>query len=190
MRTIDCRTMACPMPVVMVKRALQEDSSGLRVLLEGGAPRENVTRYAKNQGYDVSESVVDGVVALEITAEKEGFVPAQGVGEAVVLVVSDRMGDGPEELGRLLMKNFIITLLDCSEVPGQIFFLNTGVLLTTEGSEVLEVLNTMEKAGVGIFSCGVCLDYFGRKDGLKAGKVTNMFTIAEALLHARTVLRP
>ena len=87
------------------------------------------------------------------------------------------------------MKNFIITLLDMAAVPDLILFVNTGVLLTTEGSEVLEALEKLGNCGVEVFSCGVCLDFFQRKDKLAAGAVTNMFTIAESLLQARSVIR-
>jgi selenium metabolism protein YedF len=107
----------------------------------------------------------------------------------VLLVSSDRLGDGPEELGRLLMKNFLITLLDVPEPPDRIFFVNAGVLLATAGSEVVEALEKLGNHGVEVFSCGVCLDFFGRREQLAAGAVTNMFTIAESLLAARSVVR-
>jgi selenium metabolism protein YedF len=110
-------------------------------------------------------------------------------GATVMLIGSDRLGDGPEELGRLLMKNFIITLLDLPEPPDRMLFLNTGVLLTAEGSEVIEALEALGNRGVEVLSCGVCLDYFKKKESLAAGAVTNMFTIAESLLTARSVVR-
>lgn len=105
-----------------------------------------------------------------------------------MLIASDRLGDGPEELGRLLMKNFIITLLDLAELPDRMFFLNRGVMLTTEGSEVLEALEKLGNRGVEVLSCGVCLDFFQRKELLRAGTVTNMFTTAEGLLGAGLVI--
>ena len=106
-----------------------------------------------------------------------------------MLVASDRLGDGPEELGRLLMKNFIITLLDLDEVPDRLLFVNSGVFLTTEGSELLEALDKLGNRGVEVLSCGLCLDFFKRKDKLRAGAVTNMFTIAESLMQAGSVVR-
>ena len=106
-----------------------------------------------------------------------------------MLIASDRLGDGAEELGRLLMKNFVITLLETDEIPERMLFLNNGVLLTTEGSEVIEVLEKLEGRGVEIFSCGVCLDFHNRRDKLKAGSVTNMFTIAESLLKGASIVR-
>jgi selenium metabolism protein YedF len=109
--------------------------------------------------------------------------------KTVILVASDRLGDGADELGRLLMKNFIITLLDLERLPDRMLFLNSGVLLTSEGSEVLEALEALGNRGVEVLSCGVCLDFYHKKEKLKAGTVTNMFTIAESLMQAGSVIR-
>lgn len=193
MKNVDCRNMACPLPVVTVKRALEEaGAGGVRVLLDDGPPRENVTRFAVNRGYEVTEEAVDGGYLLTIGggggSDSVVTGPVAG-GARIMLVASDRMGDGPEELGRLLMKNFIITLLDMELLPDRIFFVNSGVLLTTEGSELLEALEALGNRGVEIFSCGVCLDFFHRKELLRSGTVTNMFTIAESMMKATSVIR-
>jgi selenium metabolism protein YedF len=190
MNSLDVRGMSCPMPVVSVKRALESSAGELRVLLDDGAPRENVKRFAQGRGYQLQEEPTEGGFALTITGEarREATV-SQGVGPAVMLIGSDRLGDGPEELGRLLMRNFIMTLLDLSELPDRMLFLNTGVLLTAAGSEVIEALEALGNRGVEVLSCGICLDYFKKKELLAAGGVTNMFTIAESLLKARSVVR-
>lgn len=191
MKTIDCRNMACPAPVVTTKRALEQTSGeALQVLVDDGAPRENVARFARNRGFTVAEEVCDGGYALTISPSQDAVskvpLPAIGTatGERILVIGSDRLGDGPEELGRLLMKNFIITLLDMETLPDRILFLNTGVHLTASGSDVLEALERLGNRGVEILSCGICLDYFGKKDKLKAGAVTNMFTTAESILNS------
>jgi len=191
MTTIDCRNLACPAPVITVKKALEEQT-GLRVLLDDGAPRENVTRFARNRGCQVGEERDGSGWALTITsggkpAEKPATTAVSG--EKVLLVTSDRLGDGPEELGRLLMKNFIHTLLETSDLPARMLFLNSGVFLTAEGSDVLEALEKLGGMGVEIFSCGLCLDFFKLKDKLKAGGTTNMLMIAESLLAAGQTIR-
>lgn len=194
MKTIDCRNMACPLPVVTVKRALEEaGGAGVMVMLDNGAPRENVGRFAANRGYVVSEEPVDGGWLLTIgggTVASAGMATETVTGQRVMLVASDRMGEGPEDLGRLLMKNFIITLLEMEVLPDRIFFINTGVFLTTEGSELLEALDALGNRGVEVLSCGACLDFFHRKELLRAGTVTNMLTIAEGMLKAGLVIRP
>lgn len=192
MKTVDCRNMACPLPVVTVKRALEEGGGEpLQALLDDGAPRENVTRFAVSRGFTVSETPVEEGYLLAISGTGEAPGKARGMknGPTVMLIASDCLGSGPEELGRLLMKNFIITLLDMDELPDRMLFLNTGVMLTTEGSEALEALEKLGNLGVEILSCGACLDFFHRKDKLVAGSVTNMFNIAESLLRAGSVVR-
>jgi selenium metabolism protein YedF len=196
MKELDVRGLACPAPVVSVKRALEADGE-LRVLLDDGAPRENVRRFAEGRGYAVQEAAHEGGFAFTITGSTAGAAAAPVAaakaagagGNVVMLVGSDRLGDGPEELGRLLMRNFIMTLVDVNELPDRMLFLNTGVLLTVQGSEVLEALEKLGNRGVEVLSCGVCLDFFKKKEQLAAGAVTNMFTIAESMLKAGSVIR-
>jgi selenium metabolism protein YedF len=194
MKTIDCRTLACPAPVINVKKAMEEQNE-LRVLLDDGAPRENVTRFARNRGFRVEEERQGDAWALTITAGDTASsgtapaAPATSEGERVLLVTSDRLGDGPEELGHLLMRNFIHTLLETTEIPTRIFFMNRGVLLTTEGSDTLEALRKLESLGVEILSCGLCLDFFHLKEKLRVGSTTNMLTTAESVLSANRLTR-
>ncbi|MGB4304410.1 MAG: DsrE family protein, partial [Syntrophomonadaceae bacterium] len=65
-----------------------------------------------------------------------------------------------------------------------IIFMNSGVFLTTEGSEVLEILQSLSQEGVEILSCGTCLDFYGLKDKLAVGDVTNMYTATDILSRA------
>lgn len=197
MSKLDVRGMACPLPVVQVKRALEAaQGEELHVLLDDGAPRENVKRFAQGRGYQVREEKLEDGFAFTITGAGAGAATAPReaaqvatAGPTVMLIGTDRMGDGAEELGRLLMKNFIITLLDLNDLPDRIFFVNSGVLLAAEGSEVIEALEELGNRGVEVLSCGICLDYYKKKEHLAAGGVTNMFTIAESMLKARSVVR-
>jgi selenium metabolism protein YedF len=191
MRTIDCRNLDCPAPVISVKRAL-EDGDDLQVLLDDGAPRENVTRFSRNRGYQVTEQRDGSAWILTISGkpEKAGttLLPTSD-GTRILLITSDRLGDGPDELGRLLMKNFIHTLLESSLLPARIIFLNTGVFLTCEGSDTQEALGKLHGMGVEIFSCGLCLDFFKLKDKLRVGATTNMLITVESLLAAAQVIK-
>jgi selenium metabolism protein YedF len=172
-----------------------EEAGGetVQVIVDPGAPRENVTRFAVGRGHTVQEAPFEDGYVLTIGGGEP--VPVSEATEAtptkktVILVTSDRLGNGADELGRLLMKNFIITLLDLEHLPDRMLFLNSGVLLTTEGSEALEALEALGNRGVEILSCGVCLDFYHKKNQLKAGAATNMFTTAESLMDAGSVIR-
>ena len=190
MNRLDVRGMACPLPVVSVKRALESARGELRVLLDDGAPRENVKRFAEGRGYLVQEEQLEGGFVFTISgAPMREIVAAERAGTTVMLFGADRMGDGPEELGRLLMKNFIMTLVELKDLPDRMLFVNTAVLLTVAGSEVIEALEALGNRGVEVLSCGLCLDFFKKKELLAAGGGTNMLTIAESLLQARSVVR-
>jgi selenium metabolism protein YedF len=180
--------MACPAPVITVKKAL-ENMGEVNVLLDDGAPRENVTRFARNRGFIVEEEQDGSCWALTITTGTSANITISKSGDVVFLITSDRLGDGPDELGRLLMKNFIHTLLEASRLPSRMLFLNSGVRLTTEGSDLLEALDKLAGMGVEILSCGLCLDYFGIKDKLISGGTTNMLTTVETILGNERVIR-
>jgi selenium metabolism protein YedF len=191
MKTIDCRNLSCPSPVINVKKALQEQTE-IRVLLDDGAPRENVARFSRNRGCRVTEEQDGSCWILTITAAADTLRTATGAvsqGSRLILITSERIGDGPEELGRLLMKNFIHTLLETGELPSRMLFLNSGVFLTCEGSDVLEALEKLHGMGVEIFSCGLCLDFFKIKEKLRAGATTNMLAIADYLLAADLIIK-
>ena len=66
----------------------------------------------------------------------------------VVLITADTIGKGDEELARILMRSFLKCLKEASPLPSAIHFLNRGVFLTTEGSDLLDDLR--ELAGQGV----------------------------------------
>jgi len=192
MQIVDCRGMACPQPVIAVKHALDNHpGTPLEIHLDRGAPHENVMRFLLNRGITVTESSTAGAITLMVAGDVATACPppTPSVRHKVILITSDQLGEGPAELGRLLMKNFIIALLDQPALPDRIFFMNSGINLTTDGSEVLTALEKLADNGVEILSCGLCLDFFQKKDLLRAGSTTNMFMTAEALLQAESVIK-
>ena len=76
------------------------------------------------------------------------------------------------------------------ELPATVLFYNGGAHLTCEGSDSLEDLRTLEAQGVEILTCGTCLDFYGLKEQLAVGGVTNMYDIVEKQMKADLVLRP
>lgn len=52
---VDARGMACPMPVVMVQKAVKNGAPvELTVMVDNQCAVENVTRFAQSQGYTIS----------------------------------------------------------------------------------------------------------------------------------------
>ncbi|MGQ9648238.1 MAG: sulfurtransferase-like selenium metabolism protein YedF [Thermodesulfobacteriota bacterium] len=193
MKEIDCRGLACPQPVVTTKKALEEMGSGeLVVIVDNPTARDNVERFAKSQGAKVDIEKKGEDFFLHI--QKEGLREREGLDEkvpkVVVYVNSNLMGVGEEALGAILMRSFLKTLLDLKPVPSKLIFVNSGVRLTTEGSEVLESLKALSEKGVQILSCGTCLDFYGLKEKLRVGIISNMFDIAQSLLQADRLVKP
>ena len=110
--------------------------------------------------------------------------------KTVVVISSAAMGNGNDELGHTLMKGFLYALSQLEKLPEKILFYNGGVTWTTEGSDSLEDLKSMEEQGVEILSCGTCLNFYGLTDKLKVGSVTNMYDIVESMAKADKVIRP
>jgi selenium metabolism protein YedF len=196
MNEIDCRGMACPLPVVTVKKAIEEGEKSFSVLVDNEAARENVRRFGESQKYRVEIkdetagqyrlflSFVSGPTLsekLSASADKQ---------KIVVYISRQEVGAGNDELGMILMRAFLKTVKEFMPLPQRMIFLNSGVKLTTVGSPVLEALAELEQDGVEILSCGTCLDFFNLKTHLKAGKVTNMYEIIAALREADRVIAP
>jgi selenium metabolism protein YedF len=189
LKTIDARNMPCPEPVVRTKKALEEIAEGqITVLVNSPEACQNVQRFAKNQGCIIKVADKDGVFTITI---KKAMKIKEKVkaGADVLLITSDQFGSGDEVLGQLLIAAFINTLPEAQPKPAKILFINRGVMLTTEGSNVLESLRQLEKDGVQILSCGTCLNHYQLKEKLKVGKVTNMYDTVDSLLASSKVVR-
>jgi hypothetical protein len=93
-------------------------------------------------------------------------------------------------LGAILMRAFLKVLLDLRPIPTKLIFINSGVHLTSEGSEVLDTIKALSGKGVEVLSCGTCLDFYGLKEKLRTGIVSNMYDIAQSLLEADRLIRP
>ena len=110
-------------------------------------------------------------------------------GLAVVLS-ANVMGGGEEKLGKALMKAFIFALTRQDVLPETILCYNSGAYLTCEGSDSLDDFKELEADGVNIMTCGTCLDFYGIKEKLAVGTVTNMYDIVETIEQAGAVIRP
>jgi selenium metabolism protein YedF len=105
----------------------------------------------------------------------------------VILVQSEGLGRGDDELGELLMSNFLRLLAESTDKPRTLAFWNSGVKLACEGSWALVHLKKLEERGVEILACGTCLDYFELKDKLAVGRPTTMADSVKDILGTEMV---
>jgi selenium metabolism protein YedF len=193
MREIDCRGLSCPQPVLQAKKVLEEmGEEEFIFIVDNPAARDNVGRFTQSQGckIDIEEKGKDFYLHIKRGREKEPATEPQKKEKIVVYINSQFLGIGDEALGSVLMRSFLKTLLDLNPIPSQMIFINSGVQLTSGESEVLATLAQLLEKGVEILSCGTCLDFYGLKEKLRVGKVSNMFEIAESLLTADRLIRP
>ena len=196
---------ACPIPVVKTKNAIRElgGSGVVEVSVDNEIAVQNLLKMAKQKEYEAAfekKSNTEYIVTINVnggevsdakpvtkTTVKSDEIKLK---ETIVVIGSDKMGDGDEEFSKTLLKGFIYALSSQDIPPAKILFYNTGVRLTTEGSASIEDLKVLEKAGAKIYSCGACLNNYGLTEKLSVGEVTNMYDIVSYLMEADLVIRP
>ncbi|MCX5779399.1 MAG: sulfurtransferase-like selenium metabolism protein YedF [Firmicutes bacterium] len=184
-KTIDARGLACPEPVIMTKKALDSrEVTEVMAIVDNRAALENISRLVKTMNLASMVEEQDGSFFINITKE-EGQPDKENLsGSTVVLVKSNVLGQGDDNLGSILMNSLMYTLTQMDGEIKCLMFLNSGVLLTTAGSPLIEHIKQLERNGVEVLSCGTCLDFYGLSEKLEVGKVGNMYAIAEEMLHA------
>jgi len=192
---IDCCGLACPEPVINTKKSLEilPDDSILEVLVDSNASKENVIRFAKNEGLTVSDEIIENG-NTKITIVK-GFACTIAADEdeskflnKVLFLKDDKVGDN--ELGSMLVVGFLKTILELPKLPKAIYLVNRAVYLSTaaEDSDIIKILRIYEEKGVEIFSCGICLDFYKISDDLKVGMTGNAFGTVDALLSCENTI--
>jgi selenium metabolism protein YedF len=196
MQEIDCRGKACPQPVLLAKQVLEQGGEERFILIvDNPSACENVERFARAQGcaVKVERGEQDFRVHIQRGKQEEMGPRPSERGEAkkvVVYINSNLVGVGDEALGAILMRSFLKTLVDLRPKPNRLILINSGVRLASEGSEVVETLRALSQQGVEVHACGTCLDFYGLKEKLKVGVVSNMYDIAQSLLEADRLIRP
>ncbi len=186
-RTIDCRGMACPQPVIETKKVIDSGSEkDILVIVDNAVARENVSRLAKNAGCSINVKEQEGLFRLEITLPDSKIISAapepektHGISETagnVYFITTNSIGQGSPDLGEVLMKSLMVALTQQAP-PAALLFLNTGVHLAIEGSPVLEQLQAMAGRGTEMLVCGTCLNYYKISEKLAVGVVSNMLEI-------------
>lgn len=194
---IDCTGLKCPEPVMRTRRALESAGAPFTVLVDNETARDNVNRFAGSSGCAVEARPVPGGFLLTVTPGIDGRVEAAApLGEpgsrprdpagagTVLLVSSDTLGGGERELGMNLMRSFLYAASEAEITPSAVVFLNSGVRLVTEDEQSAGHVSRLEERGAEVITCGTCLDYYGLKNDLKAGRVGNMYEIQELLIGA------
>ncbi|MDO9341269.1 MAG: sulfurtransferase-like selenium metabolism protein YedF [Bacteroidales bacterium] len=204
MRIVDTKGQLCPAPLIATKRALKETAVGesFTVLTDNQTSFNNLTRFLKDNNADFQVSETAGVWTLTITKTTGDVTLAKAEeycnssvshfqkGNFIVVLASDKMGEGDDELGHLLMTNFIKALKDLDILPQKMIFYNNGVKLAANGSPVIEHLKDLEKMGVELLLCATCVNHYSIESIVGAGTLSNMYAIAEVMASTGNIVRP
>lgn len=213
MPTIDTCGRLCPEPLIMTKKALTGAAPGtpFEVLSDNDTARGNLMSYLVSLGFApvcaqdaqgifrIRFTAGDGSTAVAAAPAEDFCTPAapmspaapkvSAAGYAVVLR-GNVMGAGDDDLGAMLMRSCINSLGDLDALPSVVVMYNSGVMLALAGTDTADALAALEGKGVRVMVCGACVDYFGVKERLAAGIVSNMLAINNALSQASHILYP
>ncbi len=197
-KEIDCKGLACPGPVLRTKDVLENSRPDvIKVIVDNEASKQNVKRFLESQNYKVNIETDDSlfyVIGSDETGsagqseERPAPEPRVETKKIVVMIGTDRMGYGDDELGKKLMLNFLATLKEMGDDLWRLILVNNGVKLTIEGADALPILKELADNGVYILVCGTCLTYFGLLDKKQVGETTNMLDVVTSLQLADKVI--
>jgi selenium metabolism protein YedF len=191
MNTINCKGLRCPQPVINTKKYFDTIESGeAEVIVDNEVAKNNISKFCQNNNFKHAIEEKNGLYHIRIAKEKcDCEVMDSQEKSLVILVGSDKLGSGDDTLGSTLMKSYMYALSESDKLPKELLFINSGVRLVAEDSEVLESLMKLKDRGVNISSCGVCLDFYKLKDKLAVGEITNMYTIIDKMNTAGNTIR-
>ena len=201
METLDAFGLQCPKPLMMAKARLDEGAEEIAVKVDNENAVKNLSRLAERTGRTYMVDAIDGGWLVSFGKVQEGAasvaqfdtVPtsscsSSGCGYAV-FVGKDFVGDGSIELGQSLMKMALYTLAESGDAPVSLMFMNSGVKLVAPGEEqVVESVKKLIEQGTEVLVCGTCLDYYGLKEQLSVGEVSNMYDILGRMREAAKVI--
>lgn len=204
MLIIDTKGQKCPVPIIETRKALRASNTGetFVVITDNMTAFSNISKFLNDNKIKFLVSEENGIWTFSITNETkeavstraedycETALPEIPAGDYAVVISSELMGKGDDELGRTLMKSFFVALSCLDSMPSSIMFYNSGVKLTVNDSSVIEILHEIEKKGVEILVCGTCVDYFKLGEKINIGSISDMYSITQKLSVAGNIIKP
>ena len=194
MRTLDCRDMPCPKPVVLVQKTLEElpDDAALTVIVNSDMSCDNVITFAQNRGYFIRTEHRGGSLSF-ITIAKEfhcdidkHITKDKEIANRAIILTNDTIGKGIH--GRILMQEFLDSLLSQKILPAKLILINQAVRLACleDDTPVAKTLRLIEEKGVKICSILSSLKEFELQKKHHIGSTISMFELQETMLNFDT----
>lgn len=188
---IDATGKQCPIPVIMAKKELDAGAQDVEIVVDGRTQADNLKRLGDTVGRPAEcEALGDKLLVKFANGETKAVEKVAGAETYAVFFNKDSIGTNEGELGRNLAKMAIFTLSESENIPAYVLFMNEGVKLVTGiEPQIVENLNTLIEKGTKVLVCGTCLNFYGLKDELKVGTVSNMYDILGAMQEADKVIK-
>ncbi len=106
----------------------------------------------------------------------------------LIQITNNGMGRGDDELGSILISNYLNLIYKEDKLPRFIAFYNSGVKLICKGSDCIEILKKIEEKGVKLLACKTCLNHFNLIDETEVGIKGTMLDILDLQNMAEKVI--
>ncbi|WP_027632251.1 sulfurtransferase-like selenium metabolism protein YedF [Clostridium hydrogeniformans] len=190
MHIIDCKGLKCPTPLINTKKYFDSIEEGkAKVIVDNEVAKNNIVKFTESNGFTYEVTEDNNLFEIVIGKEECNCAPMELTEDLTIVVSSDKLGEGDDTLGETLMKSYFFALSESDNLPKTLIFMNGGVKLTVEGSPCLEGIVKLHERGVEILSCGTCLDFFGIKEKLAIGEISNMYTIVEKMNKSKNTIK-
>lgn len=193
MITLDMRNKPCPMPVVSARKALNEAEQVL-VMVDNEIAVQNLEKMANGEGHlmswlDAGSGIYEVTISRSGAAAVSADSGAKGTASGLAVVIaSECLGSGSDELGMRLMRGYLFALTELDQPPEHVIFMNGGAKLTTAGAPTVPDLERLLSRGTVVMTCGTCADYYGLRDSLAVGTLTDMMNIVTISSNAANVI--
>lgn len=189
MKKIDCGGLTYLKTIRAIKEYFNSIGEGEAIIsVTDDLERSNAIRFAIHQGYQVEENYKEDRFLIHV--EKRGCLYFEEDDDFFsILVMNDKLGNGDDEIGRILMKEYFEALNECNKLPKEILILNEGVKLFDETSEVSKELELLYKKGVTILVNDTSLKHYGLEGCVTFGEVINMYHMVTAINKSKHLIR-
>lgn len=200
-KVLDMFGNPCPMPLVAAKKEIAGGCHDLAVRVDNETAVKNLSRLGGKTGLNVDVDEVEGGWVVTYSEPADGVAPViaeapaaaaacattGGCGYAV-FVSKDHLGEGDPQLGYNLVKMALYTFGQADVIPTSLLFMNSGVKLLCEEGQIVDNVREMAEQGTEVLVCGTCLDFYGIKENLLVGEVSNMYDILGRMHEASKVI--
>lgn len=188
MKRIDCSGLQSNKSIKKIKKYFDTIGEGdAIVFVDSELANDNVIKYANSQGYSTESTIKDN--GFEIIIEKRGCLEVIEEKEFIVLITTDKLGEGNDKLGKNLMVSYFDALSEGETIPTKVIFLNGGVRLVCQNSDILDGMNLLKDKGVKIYVSEASLRSYGLEEKLAIGTVIDMGLIVEIMNNADEVIK-